>query len=227
MPGEDEQRVVDADRKSQHHGQHRRGRVDGGQPGDKHHDGHRYRDPGDGGEQWKSGRHQGSQHQRQDHQRHAQTGDLHDAEPRQLGVEGLPSHVDGGALRQLLGHPVGDCGELGALVIRRIALDVDQDRDDGGPAVIGDHACDPLIPGRGDGVHEVEVLQLGDRLLDDVTEVIHPAALGGDEDGRGLGHGTLREGHAQLVEGHLRRGAGDFEHVRKTAPEGECGAADG
>ena len=195
MAGEDEQGVVDADRESQHHGQHRGGRVDAGQAGEKQHDGHGHPHPRDRGQQRQPGGHQGTEHQRQHHQRYPQPGSLRDAQTRQFDVEGLTPHVEGGALRQPLGHAFGDGTECGKLLSGRGALGVDQDRDDGGPAIVGNHAGDPFVPRGCSRVDEVDRFQLGDSVLDDVAEIVDPTAFGGHEDRSGLGHGALREGH--------------------------------
>jgi hypothetical protein len=223
---QDEQRVVDADGEAEHDRQQRRRRVDVEHAGEQHHQRHGDADARDGGDQRQAGGDQRAEHDGEHHQRDDQADALDDAEVRQLDVVGLAAHTDLAAVGHGRGEGVGDVGDGLQVLLRRREAEVEAHLDDGGPAVVGDHAVDEVVPGGRDGLGLGEGVELVDGVLDLGAELVDVMPLGRDDDRLRRQRRSLRERHLEAVEGLLRRRGRDREGVLERPGPCRGGAAE-
>jgi len=224
VAGDDEEAVVDPDGQGEHEGEDHRGRVDGRESGRDDHEQH----GGARAHERECDGHEGGLQRAEDHEQHDQ-GDC-DAREVQRGHlrhadgEQVTAHVDL-APRDRRFEVLPGRDERGALLVRD-GGDHEAPHphgDDGGSAVVARHAAAERV------VRELDVGDEGDpfhplrRLVERVPDarVVHGGARRGEEHHRGRTLGGLGEGHAELVERHLRGGPGDGELVVEGAPEGQ------
>src|SRR5699024_1020618 len=224
VAGEDEQRVVDADRQAQHRAERSGDRRDL-EPGRQcHHGEHRDRDADDGGDDRDHGRDEGAEddgedQQGRDHPQHLTgvEGDLRvlqhlTAEVRfQLGAVGglddLEDLVDGGG------------GELPDLTVHL-------ELGDHGGAVVAAGSGGEDVEGGGCGLHAFDVLDLVHDVVDGSPVLLDLGTVIGDEDHLPGGPAHLGEPGGEIVDAALGLGAGDLELGGEGAAQGDAERTD-
>ena len=228
MSGDDEQRVVDADREAEHEGEQRGRRGDARERGREEDERDRQADADDRGEQGESRDHERAerhdQHEKRDDEAHRLgQGDARHGEGEQVAAEG--DLGSGGKLVAQLCRDILEGGLGARRDIRRLAVELHA--HDRGVSGVGDLTVDDLAERVGHREYAVEVFEFGDRRRDlgRVGLVFDGRPVGRHDDHLRARAARLRERAIQLLDSRLRFGARDREGVVRALAEGHSADA--